>query len=272
MGNKKNNPMGNINATITTDNSTLFHVDNLTRVFGRETSQTVALSEINLSIYRNEFACILGESGCGKSTLLHIMAGLDTGAKGKVRFRGEIVERPHWNRGVVFQQPSLLPWLTVRENMELGLTIRGKLNGTRTQIDHLLKIMDLQEFANHLPKQLSGGMAQRASIARSLANKPEALLLDEPFGALDAFTRIRLQEELVRIWTQERFTAVFVTHDIEEAVFLGTRVIVLSPRPGKVARIFNVGLRRPRNRDSIEFIRLRMMIAKEFQSLVESSQ
>ncbi len=251
------------------DRAPLFQIRNLSKVFGQGKQETVALEDINLTIHRNEFACILGESGCGKSTLLHILAGLEKATDGEALFCGEPIEGPDWHRGVVFQRPSLLPWLSVRKNIGLGPAIRKQHNGTKTQIEHLLGIMGLSDFENHYPRHLSGGMAQRVSIARSLANNPDALLLDEPFGALDAFTRLRLQEEMVRIWTQERFSAVFVTHDIEEAVFLGTRVIVLSPRPGRIARIFNIGLRRPRKRDNIEFIRLRMMIAEEFHSLIE---
>jgi ABC-type nitrate/sulfonate/bicarbonate transport system ATPase subunit len=195
------------------------------------------------------------------------MAGFEAPTEGETLVDGERISKPNYKRGVVFQESSLLPWLTVEKNISLGLDIRGIANGKEDKVAQLIDIMGLKGFERYHPSHLSGGMSQRVAIARALVNDPDILLLDEPFGALDAFTRMRLQDELVRIWQMERFTTVFVTHDIDEAVYLGTRVITMTPRPGTIARVFNIPLRRPRDRTSTEFIRLRGMIAKEFLTL-----
>jgi ABC-type nitrate/sulfonate/bicarbonate transport system ATPase subunit len=168
---------------------------------------------------------------------------------------------------VVFQESSLLPWLSVEQNIGLGLAIRRVVDGRADRVRRIIQIMGLEGFEKHRPSELSGGMAQRVAIGRALVNDPNLLLLDEPFGALDAFTRMKMQNELIRIWQHENLTTVFITHDIDEAIYLGTRVVVLTPRPGRLARVFNIGLKRPRDRTSTEFIRLRGMIAKEFLTL-----
>jgi sulfonate transport system ATP-binding protein len=160
-----------------------------------------------------------------------------------------------------------MPWRTAEENIRLGLDIRKTNHDSKAKVAEFIRLMGLAGFEKHYPAQLSGGMAQRVAIARALVNNPDVMLLDEPFGALDAFTRMRLQAELLRIWEEERLTAVFVTHDIDEAIFLGTRIVVMSARPGRIARVFNIALRHPRDRTSPEFIRLRGMIAKEFLAL-----
>ncbi len=243
----------------------------LTKVYGSAKSQTAALKDIDLEIYPNELLCIIGESGCGKSTLLHLTAGFENPSEGDLLVDGQPVCGPDYRRGVVFQESSLMPWLTVEKNISLGLDIRGFANGRKEKVARFIDMMGLQGFERHYPTQLSGGMAQRVAIARALINDPDILLLDEPFGALDALTRMRLQDELIRIWERENYTTMFVTHDIDEAVYLGTRVVVLTPRPGRIARIFSVPLRRPRDRASPEFIRLRGMIAKEFLALTQES-
>jgi NitT/TauT family transport system ATP-binding protein/sulfonate transport system ATP-binding protein len=227
----------------------------------------LALNNVDLDIYPQELICIIGESGCGKSTLLHIIAGFEFPTGGELLVDGQRVPGPDHRRGVVFQESSLLPWLTVEKNISLGLDIRGLRTLREEKVAQFIDMMGLEGFEHHHPTQLSGGMAQRVAIARALVNDPDMLLLDEPFGALDAFTRMRLQVVLVRTWQRQKCTTVFVTHDIDEAVYLGTRVVVLTPRPGRVARIFNIPLRRPRDRTSAEFIRLRGMIAKEFLTL-----
>jgi ABC-type nitrate/sulfonate/bicarbonate transport system ATPase subunit len=228
---------------------------------------TQALSDIDLEIRPNEFICLIGESGCGKSTLLHMIAGFEMPSTGEVLVRGERVTAPSHRRGVVFQETSLLPWLTVEKNISLGLDIRNQAPHAGTTVAQMVELMGLRGFERRYPSQLSGGMAQRAAIARALVNRPDILLCDEPFGALDAFTRMKLQNEMIRIWQKDQYTTVFVTHDIDEAIYLATRVVLLTPRPGRVARIFNVPLRRPRDRTSAELIRLRGMIAKELLNL-----
>ena len=229
--------------------------------------QTEALSDINLDVDTGEFICLIGESGCGKSTLLQMIAGFETPSEGVIAVNGQPVSGPSQNRGMVFQEASLLPWLTVEQNISLGLKINHQNEARREAVRNLIAIMELGGFERRYPSQLSGGMAQRVAIARAIVNSPDVLLLDEPFGALDAFTRLKLQSELVTLWQKEQYTTVFVTHDIEEAVFLATRIVVLTPRPGRIARIFNVHLRRPRDRSNPEFMRLRVMIAGEFMSL-----
>jgi sulfonate transport system ATP-binding protein len=247
--------------------SATLQIRGVVKKFNSSKGQTVALSNINLDIYRGDLVCLIGESGCGKSTLLQIIAGFETLTEGEVLMDSQPITSPDFKRGVVFQESSLLPWLTVEQNIGLGLDIRGLLHDREALVARFIEIMSLGGFEHLYPTQLSGGMAQRVAIARALVNDPEILLLDEPFGALDAFTRMRLQDEFVRIWEHERYTTLFVTHDIDEAVYLGTRVVALSPRPGRIARVFNIQLRRPRDRTSAEFIRLRGMIAKEFMTL-----
>jgi len=229
--------------------------------------QTEALGDINLDVDSGEFICLIGESGCGKSTLLQMIAGFEAPSQGTITVNGRPVNGPSQHRGMVFQEASLLPWLTVEKNISLGLNIRHQKQGKHEAVRKLISIMELGGFEHRYPSQLSGGMAQRVAIARAIVNSPDVLLLDEPFGALDAFTRLKLQAELAALWQKEQYTTVFVTHDIEEAVFLATRIVVLTPRPGRIARIFNVHLRRPRDRSNPEFMRLRMMIAGEFMSL-----
>ena len=247
------------------DATVTLQIRGLTKVFAKGT--TIALEDIDLDIYSGELVCLIGESGCGKSTLLQIIAGFDSPTEGHLLLNNEPLTGPDHKRGVVFQESSLLPWLNVEKNISLGLEIRGASTNRTERLGRFIELMGLKGFERHYPSELSGGMAQRVAIARALINNPNVLLLDEPFGALDAFTRMRLQDEFVRIWEQERYTTIFVTHDIDEAVYLGTRVVALSRRPGRIARIFNIHLRRPRDRTSSEFIRLRGMIAKEFMAL-----
>jgi len=254
-----------VQGNLTSQSSSGLQIRGLTKVFSKG---TIALEDINLEIYPGELICFIGESGCGKSTLLQIMAGFEVPTEGELLVDGQPITGPDHRRGVVFQESSLLPWLDVKDNIGLGLEIRGVSGKKHEQVARFLDIMGLTQFEHHFPSELSGGMAQRVAIARALINEPNILLLDEPFGALDAFTRMRLQDELVRIWEQERYATLFVTHDIDEAVYLATRVVALTPRPGRIARIFNIQLRRPRDRTSSEFIRLRGMIAKEFMSLM----
>jgi sulfonate transport system ATP-binding protein len=213
---------------------------------------------VDLSVAPGEFLTIVGASGCGKSTLLRLIAGLDTDFQGRIILDGKRVTEPSLDRGLVFQEPRLFPWLTVAENVALGLLNSGlsKAAKHRSVAEHIA-LVGLTGFQDVYPHQLSGGMAQRAAIARGLVNRPGVLLLDEPFGALDALTRARLQDELQHLWAAEGITMLLVTHDVEEAVYLGDRVVVMAPRPGRIAASFDVPLPRPRDRSSPALARLR---------------
>jgi sulfonate transport system ATP-binding protein len=223
----------------------------------------VVLRDIDLDVAQGEVLAVVGGSGCGKSTLLRIIAGLDGEHEGAVEVAGAAVKGPGPDRGVVFQEHRLLPWLTVEENVSFAVPHLAPEARRRTVAEHVA-LVGLCGFERCYPAQLSGGMAQRVAIARALAPRPEVLLLDEPFGALDAFTRIQMQEEVLRIWEAERTTLVLVTHDIDEAVFLGDRVVVMGTRPGTVRSVFPVELPRPRDRTSWEFAALRKAIHDEF--------
>ncbi|MBL6612616.1 MAG: ABC transporter ATP-binding protein [Reyranella sp.] len=216
------------------------------------------LAGLDLEVEPGGFLTIVGASGCGKSTLLRLVAGLDTAFDGSVRVDGDPVTAPSLDRGLVFQEPRLFPWLTVAQNVALGL-LNSPLDKARRrrEVSAHIELVGLGGFENAYPHQLSGGMAQRVAIARGLVNRPRILLLDEPFGALDALTRARLQDELQRIWAAERTTMLLVTHDVEEATYLGDRVVVMAPRPGRIAATFDVPLARPRERTDPALGRLR---------------
>jgi ABC-type nitrate/sulfonate/bicarbonate transport system ATPase subunit len=222
-------------------------VDNLSKVFTSRGQQTAALDSVDLHVEEGELVCLLGASGCGKSTLLAIAGGLQTATGGEVRVDGDIVIGPGADRGMVFQAYSLYPWLTVARNIEFGLEIArwGKAR-RRARVEELLGIMTLTEFADALPRELSGGMRQRVAIARALAPEPDVLLLDEPFGSLDAHTKRHLQDFLLTVWRRTGATILMVTHDVEEAVYLSSRVYVLSPRPGRVTDVIDVPFGRNR--------------------------
>lgn len=210
-----------------------------------------ALSGIDLSIEENEFAVIVGPSGCGKSTLLNIVAGLEQATDGKVFINdSEEIKKPGADRGMVFQTYTLFPWLTVQKNVEFGLRIKGIPSAERMEIaHHYIELVGLTGFENVLPKALSGGMKQRVAIARALANKPEVLLMDEPFGALDAQTRVVMQELLISVWEKEKTTVLFITHDIDEAVMLASNVYVMSRRPGMIRARLSIDIPYPRNHE-----------------------
>ncbi|MDQ0467800.1 ABC transporter ATP-binding protein [Labrys wisconsinensis] len=230
---------------------------------------TRALEPIRLDVARNDFITILGPSGCGKSTLLRIIAGLDKPTAGSVTIEGRTVTGPGSDRGMVFQSYTLFPWLTVAENVGFGLREKGVPQARREQVvAEWLDKVGLAGFARHYPRQLSGGMQQRTAIARALANEPEILLLDEPFGALDNQTRSLMQELLLGIWERERKTVLFVTHDIEEAVFLASRVVVMSARPGRIKAEVPVDLPHPRHytlKTSPDFSALKARLTEEIR-------
>ena len=226
------------------------------------------LDGIDLEVKRGEFVCIVGFSGCGKSTLLRMIGGLESIESGSILMDGKPVTGPSLDRGMIFQESRLFPWLTVSENIEFGLPEEEKKKlgkaAVKERVEELLRLVQLEGFGKARISQLSGGMQQRVSIARSLIGKPEILLLDEPFGALDAITRINMQSEILRIWREQKTTMILVTHDIDEAVFLADRIVVLSSRPGSVKKIVNVEIGRNRKRTSYEFSEKRRTIYKEF--------
>lgn len=219
-----------------------------------------ALQNVSLSIAPGEFVTLIGPSGCGKSTLLRLIAGLEAPDAGELRVGGETIVAPSAERGLVFQDPNLFPWLTIRRNIEAGLVARDVLKQKRHEVDEYMQLVGLDGFQDAYPHHLSGGMAQRAALARALINHPKVLLLDEPLGALDAFTRMRLQHEVLRMWKARGTTMVLVTHDIDEAIYMSTRIVIMTPRPGKIERIIPVDLEFPRERNSPEFLKLRVDI------------
>ncbi|MBL1117563.1 ABC transporter ATP-binding protein [Streptomyces sp. 110] len=220
-----------------------------------------ALGQVSLDIGDREFVAVVGPSGCGKSTLLSMVAGLVEPTSGTVTVDGTPVAGPGPDRGVIFQQYALFPWLTVRGNVEFGLKLAHvPAAERRRRADHAIELVGLADFADALPKTLSGGMKQRCAIARAYAVDPEVLLMDEPFGALDALTRVQLQDQLLDTWTQERRTVLFITHDVDEAVYLAGRVVVMAARPGRIHRVIDVDLPYPRTEEmrlSAEFARIR---------------
>ncbi len=233
----------------------IIEIKGLHKVFITETGQHVhALEDINMDIYEQDFVCIIGPSGSGKSTLLRLMEGLISPTKGNITVAGKPVTGPLPQAGMVFQEYSLMPWRNVIDNVAFGLELR-KISKQK-RYETCKKILDrfgLIDFLYSFPYELSGGMKQRAAIARSIATSPLMLFMDEPFGALDAYTRFQMQEDLIEFWLEEKRTIVFVTHSVEEAIFLGTKVILMSPRPGKIAKRYNIDLPYPRNRFNTNF-------------------
>ncbi|MGM9615814.1 MAG: ABC transporter ATP-binding protein [Oscillospiraceae bacterium] len=240
-------------------------VSGLTRQFSSAEGTLTALSDVSFTVRKGEMICIVGASGCGKSTLLRAVAGLDPDHEGSVTIDGREIVRPEKNIGIVFQEHRLFPWLTVEKN--IGFALNGISREERAErVSKYIHLVGLEGFEKTFPAQLSGGMAQRAGIARALVNEPPVLLLDEPFGALDAFTKITLQNELKRIQKESHTTMLMVTHDIDEAVYLSDRVIVLSSRPGQLREIIPVDLPEPRDRNSMEFLAVRRKVFAQFFS------
>ncbi|WP_213992132.1 ABC transporter ATP-binding protein [Sodalis sp. dw_96] len=233
--------------------------------FGSDESGLLALDDINLHITPGEFTCVVGGSGCGKTTLLRIIAGLERGYRGNVMLGENPINGPGRDRGLVFQEHRLLPWLTVAKNIEFG--IRDLPADERSAlVSHYIGLVGLPGFEQSYPHQLSGGMAQRVAIARALVSRPQLLLLDEPFGALDALTRIRMQQELLGIWQTQRTAMILVTHDLDEALFLADRIVIMSPRPGTIKRIVTVDSPWPRDRAGAYLTALRQSIYRVFFS------
>jgi ABC-type nitrate/sulfonate/bicarbonate transport system ATPase subunit len=234
-------------------------VDGVSKSFATpdNSGRTHALDNVSLSVAAGELVSLVGPSGCGKSTLLRLIAGLDGPDQGELWVGNEAIKEPSAERGLVFQDPNLFPWLTVRRNIQAGLVARGVLHEKRDEVDAFMRLVGLETFAGAFPHHLSGGMAQRVALARALINHPKVLLLDEPLGALDAFTRMRMQDEVLRLWEARGTTMLLVTHDIDEAIYMSDRIVLMTPRPGRIERILAIGLPRPRQRNSAEFLRLR---------------
>jgi NitT/TauT family transport system ATP-binding protein len=245
-------------------NSSDISVSHVQLRYGAGQKAVLALNDISLHVEKNEFCVIVGPSGCGKSSLLYLIAGLEDRTGGDITVGGRSVTEPGPDRGMVFQGYTLFPWLTVAQNVEYGPKRKGVNPATRKDlVDHYLAEVGLSKFANHYPSQLSGGMKQRVAIARALANDPEVLLMDEPFGALDSQTRHQMQKLLLRVWESTKKTVLFVTHDIDEAILLADRVLVMSGRPGLIKKEIKVTIPRPRSADIVlepEFIAMKREI------------
>ncbi len=226
---------------------TVIKIDNVIKKYNTRNGEVLALSNVNMEIKENEFVCVVGPSGCGKSTLLNMIAGLLEPTQGHIFVNEKEVEGTGPERGVVFQQYALFPWLTVLKNVEYAPKLQG-LRGKTLEQEAMkyLKMVDLEQFAHSYPKELSGGMKQRVAIARAYAAKPQVLLMDEPFGALDAQTRTQLQSELIETWEKEQKTCFFITHDVEEAIILATKVVIMSARPGRIKEVVDVDIPYPR--------------------------
>lgn len=226
-------------------------IDNVRKVFDTRNGEMIALNGVSLDIKENEFICVVGPSGCGKSTLLNIIAGLLEPTSGKVYCDGKEVTGTGTERGVVFQQYALFPWMTVKKNVMFGLNLKGIKGKEAEDIAvKYIKMVQLEDFVNHYPKELSGGMKQRVAIARAYAVNPSVLLMDEPFGALDAQTRTQLQTELLETWEKEQKTCFFITHDVDEAIILAQKVIIMSARPGRIKEIVNIDIPYPRTQET----------------------
>jgi len=224
-------------------------IDHLGKVFASNKGQVSALCDVSFTVRRKEFVSVIGPSGCGKSTLIKILAGLESPSSGQVRLDGARVEGPCRDRGMVFQGYTLFPWLCVRDNVTFGPRMNGMSRAEANQkAADWLDVIGLRRFADHYPDQLSGGMKQRVAIARALANEPRILLMDEPFGALDAQTRAGMQAHLIKVWDSVDLTILFITHDLDEAVYLSDRIVVLAAHPGRIAEIIEVPVPRPRDR------------------------
>ena len=247
------------------ENKIVLNINDVNRIYNDEDGNDVeALNNINLEIRKGEFISIIGASGCGKTTLLRTIAGLDKPDSGKILMNGEIITKPDHKRGYVFQQGGLFNWLTVEQNIAYGLKTRGIFKQNKDKVAEYVNLVGLNGFEKSYPYQISGGMAQRVAIARTLINEPEILLLDEPMGALDSFTRADIQDKLLEIHKLNGITMILVTHDIDEAIYLSDRIVIMTPRPGKISNIIDVNIPHPRQRGGVEFLTMRRKLLEEF--------
>lgn len=236
-------------------------ISRVSRVYTDDSGSRVeALNDVSLEIEASSFVSFIGPSGCGKTTLMRLIAGLDECAAGELELDGVPIKGTNYERGYVFQQANLFPWMTLRQNIASGLKARKIYKQNASKPEQYLDLVGLKDFGGAYPHQVSGGMAQRASLARALINQPKVLMLDEPLGALDAFTRMNLQDELLRLWKLRGTTMLLVTHDVDEAVYLSDRIVVMTPGPGRIKEVIDVNLERPRDRNSPDFIAYRSKI------------
>ena len=238
---------------------TILKLDNVSKSFAKiETDEvTHALSSVTTTMESGEFISMVGPSGCGKSTILRLVAGLIRPTTGELTLNGKPITGPGPDRGMMFQKATLFPWLTVYDNIAFSLKMQGKLKGNEEKVEEMIKTIGLEDFRTDYPGQLSGGMAQRVALVRSLINEPPVLLLDEPLGALDAFTRMNMQDEILRIWQKKQQLAIMVTHDVDEAIYMGTRVLVMDAHPGRIIADLKIDQPYPRDRSSKEFVEYR---------------
>ena len=244
------------------ENTIILRLDNVSKSFAKVEHDEVthALNEVNLSMKSGEFISLVGPSGCGKSTILRLVAGLIPPTTGYLTVNGAQITGPSPERGMMFQKPTLFPWLTVEKNISFSLRMQNKFKGNEEEVERMLKVIGLEEFRDDYPGQLSGGMAQRVALVRTLINHPKILLLDEPLGALDAFTRMNMQDEILDIWKKRKQLVVMVTHDVDEAIYMGTRVIAMEANPGQIKADIPIELPYPRDRSSAEFVGYRNQI------------
>ncbi|SDA24279.1 NitT/TauT family transport system ATP-binding protein [Ruminococcus sp. YE71] len=246
--------------------SSSININNVNRIYTDVDGNKVnALYDVSLDIRPGEFISIIGPSGCGKTTLLRLIAGLDKPQSGGLTIDGDRITDVSPERGYVFQQGGLFPWLTVEGNISYGLKTRRVYKQKKDSVGKYISMVGLDGFEKSYPHQISGGMAQRVAIARALINEPKALLLDEPMGALDSFTRADLQDKLLELWKENGITMILVTHDIDEAIYLSDRIVIMTPRPGKISKIIDVDLPRPRHRGGVDFLTMRKTILELFE-------
>jgi len=245
-------------------NDIILNIESVNRTYIDDDGNTVeALRDFNLQVRQGEFVSVIGSSGCGKTTLLRLIAGLDKPETGELVLNGVKIMEPAPERGYVFQQGSLFPWLTVEKNIASGLKARGVYKEYREEVARYIELIGLQGFEKSFPHQISGGMAQRVAIARALINNPAILLLDEPMGALDSFTRADIQDKLLELWKRTKNTFILVTHDIDEAIYLSDRIVIMTPRPGRIKEIVDVKMTHPRHRGGTEFLSIRRDILEK---------
>ena len=243
---------------------TVLKVEKVDRFYDDGEREVEALHDINFEMKREEFVSIIGASGCGKTTLLRLIAGLDKANSGNILFNGEAVKVPNYKRGYIFQQHNLFQWLTVEKNVAAGLKARHVYRENKEKIQSYIDLVGVTGFEKSYPHQLSGGMAQRVAIARALINEPELLVLDEPMGALDSFTRADIQDKLLEIRKEKNLTMLLVTHDVDEAIYMSDRIVIMTPRPGKISEIIDVNIPYPRNRGGVDFLNLRRSLLDRF--------